>query len=217
MDPQTEKLLADISREIGVPCGQHHVDTFSKYLLILKRWSRAYSLTSLSRDEDIVIKHFIDSLLYVKLLPPDAELLLDVGSGAGFPGVPIKIVRPSLKVYLLEPSRKKATFLKNLIFDLSLRDVEIVQGRIEDYPCGKPDAPRAFDVIVTRALFGIDEFRRKVTRLCHEGTVLILSRGPSQRQEVKELENLGCTAISVRLASHNIERYLVAAKSQTLR
>lgn len=217
MGPDTEKLLADVSREIEVPCLKEHIRTFAKYLEVLKRWSRAYNLTSLVRDEDIVIKHFIDSLLYVKLLPPAAELLLDVGSGAGFPGVPMKIVRPSLKVSLLEPSRKKAAFLKNLIFDLALRDVKIIQGRIEDYPCGQPYAPGSFDVIVTRALFGIDEFRRKVSRLSHDRTVLLLSKGPSQRQTVKDLESLGYTVLRVRLSSHDIERYVVAAGFQTPR
>lgn len=217
MDTKAEKLLAEICREIEVPCGKEHIRIFSKYLLVLKRWSQAYSLTSLIRDEDIVINHFIDSLLYVKLLPPAAKSLLDVGSGAGFPGVPIKIVKPSLKVYLLEASRKKAIFLKNLVFDLSIHDVDIIQGRIEDYPCGKPHVPRSFDVIVTRALFGIDELRARVSPLCHIGTTLILSMGPSQKQTAEDLENQGCTVIDVQLASHNISRYLVAAGPRTPR
>ena len=80
------------------------------YLSELKKWNRAYNLTGLAKDEDIIIKHFLDSLLYLKAIPQGALQVADIGTGAGFPGIPITIIRPEIEMYLIEPSGKKVRF-----------------------------------------------------------------------------------------------------------
>lgn len=185
---------------------------FSLYLESLRKWSRTYNLTAIKDDRGIVVKHFIDSLTYVKALPDDAITLADIGTGAGFPGVPIKIVRPDLAVYLIEPSRKKVSFLRNLIKELSMRDISVLRCRVEEYPCDQVDAPEQFDVVATRALYKIDDFVKKVSQLCKSDGIMVISKGPSAEQEIKNVEVDRIKIIRPDLSTFGIDRYLVTIR-----
>lgn len=211
------RLLTTLLERLGIHCTEEQVQIFAHYADLLKKWSRAYNLTAISDDREVLLKHFLDSLLYLKMIPPGARTLLDVGSGAGFPGVPIKIMRPELLVFLLEPSRKKAFFLKNLALSLSLSDVSVLQCRIEDYPCSYRDAPEVFDVIVTRALFSLEEYLEKAERLCGSGGVLIASRGPSQYGEIEKIRRHDSRILSISLPEYGLSRHLVAVTSRRFR
>ncbi|MEW6215889.1 MAG: 16S rRNA (guanine(527)-N(7))-methyltransferase RsmG, partial [Nitrospirota bacterium] len=107
--------------EFGYVPEMEQLSAFMTYLSELKRWNKAYNLTSLSKDEDIIIKHFLDSLLYLKAIPDGEIKIADVGSGAGFPGIPLKIIRPEIEMYLIEPSRKKSAFLRHIIRQVGLK------------------------------------------------------------------------------------------------
>lgn len=205
------KLLEEGLETLGIPFTKKQLDTFSIYMGVLKKWSRSYNLTALTNERDIVLKHFLDSLIYLKAIPCKAGTLLDAGSGAGFPGLPIKIVSPSIKTVLLEPSRKKAAFLKFLINDLSLRDTVVVSCRIQDYPCSRSDVPSLFDVIVTRALFKTDEFFLHASRLCSEEGVMIVSKGPSYREEMNRIGDYEHRVINADFSKFSLNRFLVVA------
>lgn len=206
-------ILMEALDRLNIRYTDDMIPAFSTYLRMLKKWSRAYNLTSIRGDAEIVLKHFVDSLSYLKALPEDAVTLLDVGTGAGFPGVPMKIVRPPLKVYLLEPSRKKTVFLKNLIHALSLTDIHIIRCRIEDYPCSYTDAPETFDAVVTRALFKADEFIRMTSHLCGDNGLMVISKGPAYREEITTIKKPGYRIIRPDLSIFGLERYLIVIKA----
>ncbi len=176
------------------------------YLAELKRWNRAYNLTSLKTDEDIIIKHFLDSLLYLKALPAGDISVVDIGSGAGFPGIPIKILRPEIMMYLIEPSRKKASFLTHIIKTLGLDRIEVMEKRIEDVKS------LIVDVAVTRALFDIRDFFKKASSHVREGGRLILSKGPKVSEELKKTRDVNYELLTLNLPVSKIKRFIVIVK-----
>jgi len=186
----TSDLLKAGIEEIGFGCSEKQVDAFITYLEELKKWNKAYNLTGLKTDRDIIIKHFLDSLLFAHALPPEALTLADIGSGAGFPGIPIKIMFPDLSVFLIEPTRKKALFLQHVCSRLGLKNMEIINNRIEEVK------GLTVDVAVTRALFSIREFIEKTKDILNKKGILILSKGPGLDKELAELPGQGLTRIS---------------------
>lgn len=196
-------LLIRGLEEIGLDPSDLTVSRFVVYLGELKRWSRAYNLTGLRSEEEIVTKHFIDSLLYLRMIPPDCRDLGDIGSGAGFPGVPLALVRPGLRVTLIEPSRKKCAFLRHLVRELSLENVVVIEGRVEE-------VDQLFDVVVTRALFTIGDLLKKTRSRLREGGFIIVSKGPGFRQEIRGLpEGIGVEVEEVGLPGTPLKRFLV--------
>jgi 16S rRNA (guanine527-N7)-methyltransferase len=176
-----KKLLIGGLQELGLETSDTVVSKFIVYLNELKKWNRTYNLTALKEDKEIVIKHFLDSLLYLKAIPEGAWSICDVGSGAGFPGVPLAIVRPELILTLVEPSRKKTAFLRNIRRVLSLSNLEVLEARIEDIQ------EKEFDIAVTRALFSINDFIKKSAHIVKRRGVLILNKGPKFEEELKEV------------------------------
>lgn len=125
---------------------------FVAYLRHLKIWNRTFNLTGITSDEEIVIKHFVDSFAALNAVEiSSGSRLLDVGTGAGFPGVPLKIVRPDLRITLLEPVSKKTAFLRFLVGLLQLEDTEIFEGNLDRF-LSHCHAIELYDYITTRAL-----------------------------------------------------------------
>jgi len=156
------------------------VDRFFTYLVELKKWNRTYNLTSLEDEKEIIVKHFLDSLLYLCFIPEKSLSIADIGSGAGFPGVPIAIVRPDLKVTLIEPSWKKCAFLKNIKRKLKLSNIEIVQKKCEE-------TVDKYDIVVSRALWSIKEFVKKCEHLLKEAGYFLISKSLKLQEEIKDL------------------------------
>ncbi len=142
---------------LGVPLSPHTVARMVLYLQELMRWNAKVNLTGLTTERDIISKHFLDSLSAFKLIKPDQALIrpgpahrvLDVGTGAGFPGLVLKLQDPELTVTLLEPSQKKAAFLHHIIGLLGLSGVAVLIARIEDL---KPGRVGPFELITSRAV-----------------------------------------------------------------
>lgn len=145
-------LLQESSAEIGFPLKSEQVQLFMAYLKQLQTWNQSFNLTRILVNEEIVIKHFVDSL--AALTATDIEVgsrLLDVGTGAGFPGIPLKIVRPDLRVTLLEPAKKKSSFLHFIVGLLRLETVDIYNITLDRF-IGMQQVKKSFDYITTRAL-----------------------------------------------------------------
>ena len=203
------QLLRDGIEELGFRYSEKQVDAFITYLEELKKWNRAYNLTGLKTDREIIIKHFLDSLLFARALPPEALTLADIGSGAGFPGIPMKIMLPHLTVFLIEPTQKKAVFLKHICNKLQLENVEIMDKRIEDIKDLNVDAA------VTRALYSIREFVDKAKDILNKNGVLILSKGPGLEKELAELSKdqlAGLSREDFVLPFEDIVRHLIVVR-----
>lgn len=180
METDRELLIVGL-QELKIEPSDIIISRFRAYLHELKKWNRAYNLTALKNNRDIIIKHFLDSLLYLKGIHEGQWSLCDVGSGAGFPGLPIAIVRPDLKICLIEPSRKKTAFLKNMKKMLGLGNVEILESRIEEVK------EIFFDIAVTRALFSISDFVKKAGHVLKKDGFLLLNKGPKIAIELEKL------------------------------
>lgn len=122
---------------------------FDIYLKELLEWSKKFNLTAITDPQEIKIKHFEDSLALLKVLSLTDQSVIDVGSGAGFPGIPLKIVCPKIKLTLLEATQKKAEFLKYIVAKLSLSGVEVVWGRAEEFA---KENREIFDLALSRAV-----------------------------------------------------------------
>jgi len=206
-----ESILIEGLKELSLPHPAEHLNAFMTYLSELKKWNRAYNLTSLKTDEEIIIKHFLDSLLYLKAMPQGGIRVMDVGSGAGFPGIPIKIIRPEIEMYLVEPKRKKAAFLRHMIGTLRISNIEVVEKRVEDLES------MDVDVAVTRALFDIRDFCKKLSPVLERGGILILSKGPRVTEELEQLgkTDLNYRVLTIAIPLTGIKRHIVVIRKGT--
>ena len=209
---KNEELLKKGLEEAGISCTESQVSAFMVFLKELKKWNRTYNLSALKTDKDIIIKHFIDSLLYLKALPDGPLRIADVGAGAGFPGIPIKIVRPEIDMTLIEPTRKKASFQRHIIRVLGLSGINVLELRVEEI--NKDEGP--FDIIVSRATFSLAEFLKMACPYIKEEGLLIVSKGPKVHEELKEeastVRNAVKEVLELRLPLTDARRNLVVLK-----
>jgi len=204
-------LLHDGLVKLGLISSEEEMNAFLIYLSELKKWNKAYNLTGLKKDEDIVIKHFLDSLLYLKAMPDGAIKVADIGSGAGFPGIPIKIVRPEIEMYLIEPTGKKCIFLRNIIRQIDLKKIEVIEKRVEEIQVNQ-GLSSPVDIAITRALFNIKEFIKKASHIVKQGGILILSKGPKAKEELKALKDIPYDLLTINLPLSEIKRYLIIVR-----
>lgn len=140
------------NRQFQMELSKHQIHQYQQYVSLLQEWNEKINLTAITEEKEIVERHFIDSLTC--LLVPIFWLnirVLDIGTGAGFPGIPIKILRPDLDLYLIETIGKKAQFLEALIHELKLEGVTILKDRAEDL-AHQQEYRETFDVVISRAL-----------------------------------------------------------------
>jgi len=182
--------LIEGARELGVDISEKDADLFFKYLENLKTWNDKINLTSIKNDREIIISHFLDSISIAPLIE-DGMKVLDIGSGAGFPGIPLKIVRPGLEVTLLDSVNKKVTFMNVTIRKLGLEKIKAVWGRAEE---SLNDIPlHYFDYVVNRAVGSISDTLRLSSPYVSKDGVIILMRGKRGSEEwntaIEDVEN----------------------------
>ncbi len=185
-------LLRRAAAELGIILTEEHLHIFGLYLQELREWGEHINLIRRADDREIILKDFIDSLTILKYLPPGSSLA-DLGSGAGFPGVPVKIVRPDLRVFLLETIQKKVLFLKNLLRVLSLSAIEI--HRPGNQRETRPQNARGLDFVVSRAFGSLRKFCSTGKPLLRSGGTLLAMKGRKGKAELEEslsfLEEMG--------------------------
>jgi 16S rRNA (guanine527-N7)-methyltransferase len=183
ISPEEAKCLLEQGAEaLGLSLSLYQVDQFMSYLTLLDKWNRRINLTGLRSCREIILKHFLDSLTPIPYFS-EKRRLLDLGSGAGFPGLPIKIVRPTQPVTLIEASAKKVSFLKEAVRHLELGHIPIYQSYL-----GKGPPPLLetdpFEIIITRAVGKIINLLIAADSLLRpEGKVLFM-KGPKGPEEI---------------------------------
>lgn len=186
MQKELKELLISGAVGFDVTLDKEKVESFGIYLKELKHWNRKINLTSLVEDKEIIIKHFLDSLTPLKYLSKQS-FILDLGSGGGFPGIPLKIAEPSLKVVLLESSKKKHSFLNHIISALSLKGIIAIKQRAESKDF-QLLMNKTFDVVIARAFAGLEELLKIGSPYLKKGGMLVAMRG---RKVKEELERCG--------------------------
>jgi len=160
---------------------------FSIYLTELLDWNKKFNLTSITNPEEIKVKHFEDSLSILQAIDLQKEKVLDIGTGAGFPGIPLKIARPEIKLTLIESTKKKTEFLKHIVNILDLKDVEVIWGRAGEVKLGK------FDVVVARAVAKLTKLAPIAINYLKPGGLLIAQKGPEVEDyngDIKEIKKI---------------------------
>ncbi len=180
------------------------------YLALLTKWNRVYNLTAIREERDMVVQHLLDSLVVLKQLP-DATAVVDVGSGAGLPGIPLAIARPQVAVTLVEPVQKKCAFQQQAKIQLGLGNVSIICGRVETMP-----RPEADVVVISRAYAELVEFISTSGHLVGLGGRLYAMKGLLPHAEIAALPSgwqvVACTPLVVPgLAA---ERHLIVLEKQ---
>ncbi len=187
MEHKPELLEFTISsvKELGLTIGDGQAQQFVRYLAHLIEWNKTINLTAIIDPKEIIIKHFVDSLTaLVATSFPQNGVVLDVGAGGGFPGIPLKIVRSDIRLVLLEPVRKKCSFLNSVIGLLRLQDVSTFDGTIEQY--AKQPLRHAVDMVVVRAL-KYEEIRNHIsTLLTSQGKIVLYRTEAIKKQEIAE-------------------------------
>jgi 16S rRNA (guanine527-N7)-methyltransferase len=185
--PTTEDLLQQFFIEAGRSLDTPRRRQFLTYLRELQHWNRTLSLTSITDDAGIIRKHFLGSLDFLYAFVPRPGLpLLDVGTGAGFPGLPLKLWHPELAVDLVESSQRKSVFLRHLCRVLRLGDVRSLITRVEMLAQDEAMHGR-YAVIVSRGVGGLRRWLPAALTLLQVGGLLVLEKGPTALAEVQDL------------------------------
>lgn len=181
-------LLLDGSRAMGISLDQHQEEQFARYIATLADWNQRVNLTSIVEPEAVQTHHFLDSLTVAAALPTQtlqSGRVLDVGAGAGFPGVPLKIIFPNIRLVLLEATGKKVTFLHHLIDYLALSDVEVHLGRAEDLG-NDPSLREGFDAVFARGVAKMPALAELTLPFLRPGGLLVAHKKGDIKQELAE-------------------------------
>ena len=192
-------ILAEAAGAMGIALGERERILFSSYHRELLLWNKKINLVSVKSPDEIMIKHFVDSLTPVPFIKNREGLalnkekgkVLDIGTGAGFPGIPLKIAIDSLKVCLLDVSRKKASFLKHIVRTLGLGETTVIQERVEEV-MEREIYRQAFDVVISRAAFKLPQFLSMGAFFLSPDGILIAMKGPNIKGE--ELKDAAATS-----------------------
>src|SRR3972149_3208260 len=177
------QLLLQAASDLGINLTEEQVLLFTHYYREITAWNEKINLLSRSSSGDILLKNFIDSLTPLPFLSHKKSTLLDMGSGGGFPGIPLKIACDTLKVSLLESARKKTSFLKHLIRTLQLPKITVIHGRAENLQTNGAYR-NTFDVVISKAVFKLPEFLLLGACFLAPSGILIAMKGEKVREEI---------------------------------
>ena len=175
-----EQSIIEGVERLGIPLPDGAVERLTAYLALLERWNRAYNLTAVRDPDAMVIRHLLDSLSILPWI--EGPRVLDVGSGAGLPGIPLAVTRPGLEFCLLDSNGKRTRFLTQAVTELQLKNVEVVRSRVEDY---QPSF--LFNSVVSRAFATLAELLASAGRLCAPTGRLLAMKGVFPDDELARL------------------------------
>jgi len=187
MGPEMMKLLKEGARRWGLGLTPEALAAFQTYYEELIAWKERANLTAITDYQEVQIKHFLDSLsclLVLTGLPIERWRSLDIGAGAGFPGLPLKIARPQMEMALLEAKKKRARFLQHLVERLALPGVAIIEGRAEELG-HQPGHREGYDLVLARAVATLPVLLEYALPLCRIGGIFIAQKGPDIEEELE--------------------------------
>ncbi len=204
---KTEHFQSKLINYFGQVYSKAVIERFAQFLALISKWNKTYNLTAIKNPEDMIILHIADSLSINPHLVGDR--IIDAGTGAGLPGIPLAIINPDKKFVLLDSNSKKTRFLTQVKAELRLENIEIVHARAEDY---KPTC--CFDTVLSRAFASLSLMLKQTGRLCCKNGQFLAMKGAYPNDEIKDLNNTYIVDKIAKLEVRNLkaERHAVLLK-----
>jgi 16S rRNA (guanine527-N7)-methyltransferase len=182
-------ILNKASNNEGLEYNEKKHGQFMRYKDLIKEWNEKVNLTAIKEDEEIVKKHFIDSMKVFKFDKlKDAKSVIDIGTGGGFPGIPMKIMKPEINIVLLDSLNKRIKFLNEVIKELNLEGIKAIHGRAEDF-AQEVEYRGKFDVAVSRAVANLTVLSEFCIPYVKVGGYFVAMKGPAVEEEIKQSKN----------------------------
>jgi 16S rRNA (guanine527-N7)-methyltransferase len=220
--PRWKQIIADGARQFGIALESPSVELFAAHARELLKWNRKINLTAITDPLEVAVKHYLDSIAPIRFLPRPVNLL-DIGSGGGFPGIPLKILMPDVPATLIDASRKKVGFLTYAGRLLGLDGFQAVHARAEDLArrmhgrqvpgCRTPidRLPQSFSLVVTRALASVDQFLSLGLPVLSEDGVMVALKGRVSEGEI-DFEGVAAAGLAVTIHRYELP-YLRARRT----
>ena len=202
-------LLVEGLHRMSLNLSDQMIDQLMAYLNLIEKWNRVYNLTAIRERDEMIKLHFLDSLSILNHV--EMEHVLDVGSGAGFPGIVLAITKPELKVTVMDSVNKKTTFMQQVKSELSLTNLNVVNARVEDY---QPTI--LFDGVITRAFSSIQNMLLMTQHTIQKNGAWLAMKSKDVKEELEALDQNQYTLISLEVPFINAERYLVKLKKENI-
>ena len=178
----TEQVFIEQIKRLGITPTEEQLQKLEKFYQLLIEWNQKINLTRITEKEDVYLKHFYDSLTIVKEVDfSKVNTLCDVGTGAGFPGIVLKIFYPNLKITLIDSLLKRVNYLNEIIKELELKDIEAIHTRAEDYH-------ETFDIVTARAVANIEKLLKYTMHLVNKNGKLIAMKGNIEEELTEEVK-----------------------------
>ncbi len=208
-------FLKQNARHLGILLNDAQLDKFSIYHKELLNWNEKINLVSEKSAEDLVGRHFLDSLTALRFIDKKNARVLDIGSGAGFPGIPLKIACPSLDVFLLESNRKKTSFLKYIVRELQLDKIIVIHDRAE-HLMEKNIWNEFFDLVVSRAAFHLEELIKFSAFFLAPGGSFLALKGEEVESEFSQCVKNATASNIFELLQHDTDVYPQGKKGKII-
>ncbi len=183
--------MQELAKKIGILLNEKQINKFYIYMNLLLDWNEKINLTAITEPSEIILKHFIDSITIEKYINKNTTLI-DVGTGAGFPGIPLKIIRDDIEIVLLDSLQKRVNFLQETIKNLELTKIEAIHSRVEEFSRNKAKR-ESFDYATSRAVANLSTLSEYLIPLVKVNGKCICMKGSEIKDELEQSQN----AISV--------------------
>ncbi|MBP3255433.1 MAG: 16S rRNA (guanine(527)-N(7))-methyltransferase RsmG [Clostridia bacterium] len=174
--------LKEKTNQIGIELNKSQINKFYNYMSLLLEWNEKINLTAITEPNEVILKHFVDSLTIFKYVEDNTKLI-DVGTGAGFPGIPISILKENSKITLLDSLNKRISFLNEVVEELDLKNIETIHSRVEDF--GNKERER-FDIATSRAVAALNVLIEYLLPLVRVGGKCICMKGSNAEEEIQD-------------------------------
>jgi 16S rRNA (guanine527-N7)-methyltransferase len=198
---KNKDLLIESFNILGLEWSEDKIDRFNDYYDLLIKWNENINLTAITEYEDVVIKHFIDSILICTFTDIKGSKIIDIGTGAGFPGIPLKIMYPDCEMLLLDSLNKRVKFIEETVKALDLKNISCIHGRAEDLARNK-GYRGTFDISVSRAVANLSTLSEYCIPFLKKGGVFISYKSDKSDEEIQSADNaiklLGAKLLNVK-------------------